>query len=250
MPLDQQPHLRKAVLYRMATPDHVCPFGLKAKALLERHGYEVEDHELTSEDTTRAFREMHRVTTTPQIWIGGERIGGYDNLRAYVGDPVPATDAVSYRPVVATFAVAALMSLAARWAADSVTFTGWAMWFVGFAMILLGLQKLQDVEKFSTTFLGYDLLARKWVGYAYVYPYAETAAGLLMITGVLLWVSIPIMLFIGLIGAISVYQAVWVEKRDLKCACVGGSNNVPLGGVSLVENLMMVGMAIWMLAMI
>ena len=53
--------------------------------------------------------------------------------------------------------------------------------------------------------------------------------------------------FLASIGAVSVFKAVYVDRRDLKCACVGGDSNVPLGFVSLTENLMMVGMAIWMI---
>jgi hypothetical protein len=68
-----------------------------------------------------------------------------------------------------------------------------------------------------------------------------------MIAGALVWLSIPVALFIGVIGAGSVFKAVYIDKRELKCACVGGDSNVPLGFVSLTENLMMVGMAVWML---
>jgi hypothetical protein len=62
-----------------------------------------------------------------------------------------------------------------------------------------------------------------------------------------MWFAAPLALFIGAIGAVSVYRAVYIEKRDLKCACVGGNSNVPLGFVSLLENVMMVAMATWML---
>jgi uncharacterized membrane protein YphA (DoxX/SURF4 family) len=96
-------------------------------------------------------------------------------------------------------------------------------------------------------FLNYDLLARRFVPYAYLYPFAEALAGVLMIAGVWTWVSAPLALFIGTIGAVSIIHAVYVQKRDIKCACVGGSSNVPLGFVSLTENLMMVAMAVWML---
>jgi hypothetical protein len=96
-------------------------------------------------------------------------------------------------------------------------------------------------------FLNYDLLARKWVRYGYLYPFGEALAGILMISGALVWLSSPIALFIGTVGAISVFKAVYLDKRELKCACVGGSSNVPLGFVSLTENLMMMGMGIWML---
>jgi hypothetical protein len=68
-----------------------------------------------------------------------------------------------------------------------------------------------------------------------------------MITHVLKIVSIPVALFIGTVGAVSVFKAVYIDKRELKCACVGGDTNVPLGFVSLTENVMMVAMAIWML---
>jgi len=70
----------------------------------------------------------------------------------------------------------------------------------------------------------------------------------LMAAGVLTPVSVPVALVIGTIGAVSVIKAVYVDKRELKCACVGGDSNVPLGFLSLTENLMMVAMAVWMVA--
>ena len=39
---------KSAQLYRMVMQDHLCPYGLKSKDLLEREGYEVEDHHLTT----------------------------------------------------------------------------------------------------------------------------------------------------------------------------------------------------------
>ena len=72
------------------------------------------------------------------------------------------------------------------------------------------------------------------------------AAGILMTAGALVWISAPVALFIGTVGAVSVFKAVYIDKRELKCACVGGDSSVPLGFVSLTENLMMVAMGIWM----
>ena len=95
-------------------------------------------------------------------------------------------------------------------------------------------------------FLNYDLLSRRWVPYASLYPFLEGAAGVMMAADRLTWLSVPIALLIGAEGAISVFKAVYVDKRELKCACVGGSSNVPLGFVSLSENLMLVAMALWM----
>ena len=239
---------KTAVLYRMVTPEHICPFGLKARDLLRRKGFEVEDHLLTSRAEQDAFKAEHDVATTPQTFIDGKRVGGYDDLRRSFGMTVKDPKAVSYTPVIAVFAVAALMALATSWATlGSLLTIAAAEWFIAFSMCILALLKLQDVESFSTMFLGYDLLARRFVPYSTIYPFAELLAGVLMVAGALMWLSIPVALFIGTIGAVSVFKAVYVDRRELKCACVGGSSNVPLGFVSLTENLMMVAMAVWML---
>jgi glutaredoxin len=241
---------KKAVLYRMVMPEHVCPWGLKSKDLLERSGFEVEDHHLTTRAETDAFKAEHGVPTTPQTFIGGKRIGGYDDLRRYLGKRIVDPNATSYRPVIVLFVMTALSALAGSYAATGALLTPLAaQWFIAFSMVVLALLKLQNVDTFSAMFLNYDLLAKRWVPYSYVYPYAEGLAGVLMISGALRWISVPVALFIGTIGAVSVFKAVYIDMRDLKCACVGGSSNVPLGFVSLTENLMMIGMAIWMLWM-
>jgi glutaredoxin len=239
----------KAEIHRMVMPEHLCPFGLKAKALLERKGYEVEDHWLETREETEAFQREHDVETTPQVFIGGERIGGYDALREYFGEEIPDEDATSYQPVIAIFAVAFLMALAMSWAAYGSVLTVRALeWFIAISMCILGIEKLQDLESFSTMFLNYDLLARRWVRYGYLYPFGETLAGVLMIAGALIWIAAPVALFIGTVGAASVFKAVYLDRRELKCACVGGGSTVPLGFISLTENLMMVAMAVWMVA--
>jgi glutaredoxin len=239
---------KTAVIHRMVMPDHVCPWGLKAVDLLKRSGFAVEDHHLRTRAETDAFKAEHGVVTTPQVFIGGKRVGGYDDLRRYLGRTVRDPNETSYRPVVALFAVTALLALALTYASSGRLLTGWTLpWFISISMSVLALLKLQNVETFSAMFLNYDLLAKRWVPYATVYPFAEAAAGILMTARALDWLSIPIALFIGTIGAVSVIKAVYVDQRELKCACVGGSSNVPLGFVSLTENLMMVGMALWML---
>jgi glutaredoxin len=239
---------KKAVLYRMVMDRHICPFGLKSKYLLERQGYAVEDHWLKTRAETDAFKAQEKVETTPQTFIGGVRIGGYDDLRRHFGKPAPDPEATTYRPVITIFAMTALMALAAGWSAFGAI-ADWRVlrWFIAFSMCVLAVQKLQDLENFSTMFLGYDLLARRWVPYSYVYPFAEALAGVLMIAGVAAWLAAPVALFIGAVGAVSVFYAVYVQKRAIRCACVGGNSRVPLGFVSLTENLMMVAMGVWML---
>jgi hypothetical protein len=199
---------KTATLYRMVMEQHICPYGLKSKDLLERQGFTVEDRPLT----TRA-----------------------------------ETDAFKAEPVIALFTMTFLMALAAAFVATGAWFSILtAEWFVAFSMCGLAYLKLRDIESFSTMFLNYDLLAKRWVRYSYLYPFGEALAGVLMIAGVAMWLAIPVALFIGTIGAVSVFYAVYIQKRELKCACVGGDSNVPLGFISLTENIFMVGMALWM----
>lgn len=241
---------RTAVIYRMMTPEHVCPSGLKALDLLRRRGFEVEDHPLLTREATDAFKAEHAVRTTPQIWIDGRRVGGYDDLRRYLGLSVHDSKAITYRPVIAIFGIAAALALAVAWGtmggAGALLTLHTLQLFLGFATALLALQKLRDVEGFTNGFLGYDLLAQRFPSYAHLYPWAEALVGLLMIAGALVWLMAPLALLIGGVGAWSVFKAVYIDRRELRCACVGGQSNVPLGFVSLTENLVMVGMAIWM----
>lgn len=236
-----------ASLYRMVMPRHVCPWGQRAKYLLERQGYRVEDHHLKTHDEVERFKQAHGVKTTPQTFIGGERIGGYEDLRRHFGLKVRDPNAKSYRPVLVVFAAAGALALSVSFALlGALTFRSFEL-FIAFAMVLLAMLKLQDLDKFATMFLGYDLLAQRWLPYAYAYPFIEGLAGVLMAGRFLAWLSIPLAAFIGTVGAVSVFYAVYVQKRELECACVGGSGKVPLGPVSLLENLMMVAMAVWML---
>ncbi|AKH69554.1 glutaredoxin-like protein [Spongiibacter sp. IMCC21906] len=237
----------QATLYRMATAEHLCPFGIKSLDLLKRKNFEVEDVKLRSRDEVDAFKEKHDVKTTPQIFINGERVGGYDELRDYLNLEQEGDEGTSYKPIIAIFGSCFLAALALSWAsAEALVFSTVLMNFIGLSMLVLAVQKLQDITSFTNQFVTYDLLSMRYVPYAYIYPFAEAYAGLGMLSGILPWMFAPVSLFIGAVGAVSVIKAVYIDKRELKCACVGGGSNVPLGFVSLTENLFMVFAGIWM----
>jgi glutaredoxin len=75
---------RSATLYRMVLPEHECPFGVRAKQMLGQAGFAVDEKILQTREQVEAFKAEHEVPTTPQIFIGGERIGGSDDLEAYL----------------------------------------------------------------------------------------------------------------------------------------------------------------------
>ena len=75
---------RTATLTRMVLPDHECPFGVRAKAMLKQAGFEIDEQILASRDEVGAFKAEHGIATTPLIEIDGETIGGSNDLEAYL----------------------------------------------------------------------------------------------------------------------------------------------------------------------
>lgn len=240
--------MKKAILYRMVTDKHICPYGIKSLDLLKRQGFEVEDNHLKNRNETDFFKKKHEVKTTPQTFIDDKRIGGYDDLLEYFGKEKKDKNKKTYAPINAVFAVTFGLALAVCWLMNKEIIPLQLLeLFVAISMSVLAILKLRDLDSFSNQFITYDLLGRRVVRYAYVYPFIEAAAGIFMVAKVGLLIVSPLAFFIGTVGAISVFKAVYIDKRDLKCACVGGDSNVPLGFISLTENLMMIFMGVWMI---
>jgi hypothetical protein len=224
--------LQDVHLYRMDLPDHACPWGLKALTLLQEQQIPFEDHRLTSQAAVQAFKDQHGVATTPQVFSNGRRIGGYSDLAALLQVKAEAAE-VSYTPVIAVFATALLVDLAAG---------GGVMGFMGYSLAMLALLKLMDVAAFASSFIKYDLLSQRLPTYARLYPGLELLVALGFLSGQVAAGTGLLAVLLGLVGMVSVYKAVVIDKLALNCACVGGNSRAPLGVVSFAENLMMAGM--------
>ena len=213
-------------LYRMSLPGHECPWGLKAIALLEDRQIKFEDHRLTSQEAVDAFKTKHCVATTPQIFSGTTRIGGYTDLANHLGVKPDSAD-TSYTPVIAVFGTTLLMALALN--VDVIRL------FMGFSICALAMLKLMDVNAFAASFVKYDLISQRWRLWARIYPGVELLIGLGFLHEPPLPLAGWIALLIGVPGMVSVLKAVYVDKLALNCACVGGNSKTPLGIVSFSE---------------
>src|SRR3546814_12659791 len=121
------------------------------------------------------------------------------------------------------------MALAVSWYTFGAVVTVRALeWFIAISMCILAVQKLQDIESFSTMFLNYDLLARRWVRYGYLSPFGQALTGILMLAGALLWIASPVALFLGTPGAVSVFTAAHLAHRERQCALAGRRRNETL----------------------
>tara|TARA_R110001606_G_scaffold370985_3_gene527647 strand:+ start:2715 stop:3236 length:522 start_codon:yes stop_codon:yes gene_type:complete len=169
---------KTAVLYRMETDEHICPYGLRSKDLLERKGFNIEDHKLTSRQAADDFKAEYNVDTTPQTFIENQRIGGYDALREYFGKDEAGQTGTTYTPVIAIFSVSALVALAFQFGVSGTILSiRTLMLFIAVSMVMLAVQKLQDLYSFTNSFITYDLLAMKNIRYGYLYPFLEAYAG-------------------------------------------------------------------------
>ncbi len=225
-------------LHRIAISGHVCPYGELAVGLLQELGIPYDDHLLLSQEEVERFKAAHGVSTTPQVFAAGERIGGYSELARRLGVKPRQPGGRSYRPVITVFAIAALITLALGNGAGG---------FMGMALALLACLKLMDPPAFSRSFRKYNVLTRWLGGYASVFPYLELLLGLALLARLEAAPIALLALAMGLEGGVSVIKAVYIDKLDLDCACVGGNSRTPLGLVSVLENGAMVAMGLWML---
>jgi len=166
--------MKSAVLYRMKTEKHICPFGLKALDLLKRKGYTVDDRLLKSREETDQFKKEHNVKTTPQVFIDNKKVGGFEDLQSFFGISKPDKNKKSYKPIIAVFSVTFGLALAVNWLmTQNLDLLVTSKLFVAISMSVLAILKLRDLESFSTQFITYDLFAMRWLRYAYIYPFIE-----------------------------------------------------------------------------
>ncbi len=104
-----------AYVYRVVTPQHTCRYGLKSVELLREQGFLVEEHILASRSDEDDFKAKHQVKTTPQTFIDGKRIGGYNDVRRHLGQTALNFDAICERPPFFALGVIVCLTLGAVW---------------------------------------------------------------------------------------------------------------------------------------
>ena len=131
----------------------------------------------------------------------------------------------------------------------SVTLMETMRYFMAGFFLVFSFCKLLDIRAFADAYSGYDLLAKRWRGWALLYPVVELGLGVAYLANfnpiATYWVTVVVMGF----SAIGVVQAV-LAKRTIQCACLGTVFKLPMTTVTIVEDLGMVAMAVWMLLMV
>jgi hypothetical protein len=153
----------------------------------------------------------------------------------------------TYRPLLLVFAylvgivgVIELTAEAFHWMRAMGNFMGG--FFVAFSFF-----KLLDLRGFVDSFQTYDVVARRARAYGYVYPFIELGLGMAYLAGFQPITTNLATLVVMLVGIIGVTQALF-QKRRIQCACLGTVFNLPMSKVTFVEDALMAGMALAMLA--
>lgn len=115
----------------------------------------------------------------------------------------------------------------------------------GFFIVFAGF-KLMDIEGFAHGYVTYDLLAQRIFSYGYVYPFIELGFGLAMLAGAqslgLLWAEVLVMAFSGIGVLIKI-----AKREEIQCVCLGTFLKVPLTNITLIEDLGMAALALFLI---
>ena len=112
--------------------------------------------------------------------------------------------------------------------------------------IVFSFFKLLDLPGFADSYAMYDVIAERWKGWGYLYPFLELSLGVLYLIGIgTSWAHVGTLLLLG-VGTLGVVRSN-LQRKKIKCACLGTVFDLPMSTVTIVENLTMMLMASWML---
>lgn len=163
-------------------------------------------------------------------------------------DPETKSWFATYKPLLLVFAYILIVTLAAEVTNGHFVVDRWMQNFMAAFFIVFSFFKLLDLTGFANSYAMYDLLAKKLYGYGMVYPFIELGLGLgYLLKWQPLFINFATLIVMGF-STIGVILAV-MKKQKIKCACLGTGFNLPMSTVTIIEDLLMVGMAAMMLMM-
>jgi copper chaperone CopZ len=148
----------------------------------------------------------------------------------------------TYRPLALAFAIVILFAASGAFLIDRSLAGFMRFLMAGFFLFFGGLKALRP-RQFADLFATYDIVARRSRLYALTYPFIEVGLGFLFLFNVWLGITDVITILIMSVGSVGIWQALQ-RRSGVKCACLGSFFSLPLSRVTLVENIVMVLMAV------
>jgi copper chaperone CopZ len=152
----------------------------------------------------------------------------------------------TYKPVLLIFTYIAGLTLIIQTDNETFRLMLWMNHFMGGFFLVFSFFKLLNLKGFAESYATYDILAKRWQGYGYLYAFIELMLGLAYITGFNPLVTNAVTLTVMSISLIGVLESL-LNKRKIRCACLGDVFNLPMSTVTVIEDALMIAMSALML---
>lgn len=174
-------------------------------------------------------------------------VGNY-NIEEIVSAPtnieLPEKSIATYKPLILIIAFIAGVSFFAQYPSENFSIMLWMRYFMAGFFIVFAFFKLLNLKGFADSYMMYDIVAAKWKGWGFIYPFVELILGVLYLENIAPFqTNLATMIILG-ISSIGVIKSN-LDKKKIKCACLGDVFNLPMSSVTIVEDLTMVIMAGW-----
>ncbi len=208
------------------------------------------DRNLDSKELDRILKNAgdYRITGVSEKKQTPEPTVTEHSISSAIPNQAPASAWETYKPLVLIFLFVAGIAAIASYDSDTFSWHHWMRYFMAGFFIVFSFFKFLDIKGFARSYAMYDLLAKQWKGYGYIYPFLELGLGIMYLTAVHLAATHVATILIMGFSSIGVIRNM-LSPKQVQCACLGTVFKLPLGNVTLVEDLLMVLMAAAMLAM-
>ena len=148
----------------------------------------------------------------------------------------------TYKPVLLIFAYLLGITLIIEW--NNPVFSSMRLMnnFMGGFFLIFSFFKILNLKGFAESYSMYDVLAKKWNNWAYVYAFIELILGICFISGFQPFITNTVTLIVMSLSIIGVLQTV-LNKRKIQCACLGDVFNLPMSTITIIEDGLMILMS-------
>lgn len=152
----------------------------------------------------------------------------------------------TYKPVLLVFFYISLITSLVQLWNDSFSWMQWMQHFMAGFFLVFSFFKLLNLEGFADSYRMYDLIAKKFKGWPYWYAFIELGLGLAFLVNFNPLVTNLITFIVMTVSIVGVLQSV-LNKRKIKCACLGAVFNLPMSTITIIEDGLMIGMSVFMI---
>jgi copper chaperone CopZ len=152
----------------------------------------------------------------------------------------------TYKPILLIGVYITSVTILLEWSKDAFDLQSWMMHFMAGFFLVFSFFKFLDLRGFADSYSSYDIIARKWHPWGYIYAFIELALGLAYLSGFQPAVTGTVTLIVMSLSIIGVLQSV-LNKRKIQCACLGAVFNLPMSTVTIIEDALMIAMSAGMI---